>query len=165
VKVEFQTTGLRVIFGLVAGALAGAIVVVGGLLIGEYLSRGVAYVAQYGPQIGAIIFVVAFVVWLLGLVLLGSPCWWLLHRMKMRQWRSAVILGGSMTAVVFMALQIPHPLGSGSSYSASDGGGRTVIDNALTAHGWFLAIMASLAWGCVGALIGLVVWRVAYRRA
>jgi hypothetical protein len=50
------------------------------------------------------------------------------------------------------------------SFSASDNGGATWIDGKLTLHGWTQAIEAALVCGLAGALVGLTVWTISYRR-
>jgi hypothetical protein len=57
---------------------------------------------------------------------------------------------------------IPPP--SGSTFSAEDAGGPTVINNRLTPHGWRRAARSSLVLAAAGAFVALVVWRIAYRR-
>jgi len=57
---------------------------------------------------------------------------------------------------------IPPP--SGSTFSAGDAGGPTVINNRRTRHGWWVGARGSLMLGVAGALVAVVVWRLAYRR-
>src|SRR5215470_15786251 len=50
-------------------------------------------------------------------------------------------------------------------YSAGDGGGATIVNGHLTAHGFVMSIVGATVFGVMGALTGLVFWLVGiYRR-
>lgn len=56
-------------------------------------------------------------------------------------------------------------LGGGSSSSFASYGGRVLYDGReLTPYGWWSALIEALNVGWRGGLIGLAIWRVAYRR-
>ena len=127
---------------------------------------------------------IAFVVWFVGLSLFGLGPWFLLHRYGFRGWRTAVVLGFTMTFVVTLGLSshgfrigassaAPGSRAAtgrsyetiGSSYeSISDSVGPTEINYRLTAHGWHLALEGALEQGGDGVLVALAVWLTAYRR-
>jgi hypothetical protein len=112
--------------------------------------------------------VIALVVWGVGLIAVGAPLWWLLHKLGFRHWLVAAATGTLLTFLAGFAIltrgfeMIPPP--SGSALSAEDAGGPPVINNRLTPHGWRRAAQSSLMLAVAGALVALAVWRVAYRR-
>jgi hypothetical protein len=126
------------------------------------------HILDHGLQTILIVFTVALVVWGAGLVVFGLPLWWLLHKLALRHWLVAAVVGGAVTFLVSFgsatrAFQlIPPP--SNSTYSAGDAGGPTIIDNRLTPHGWWAAFRGSLMLGAGGILVALIIWRTAYRR-
>ena len=101
---------------------------------------GIQYVLDYGLQPSTIVFAVAFVVWGVGLIVFGLPLWWLFHKLRLRHWLVAAVVGAAMTFLVDFGIEtrlfefIPPP--ANSTYSASDSGGPTVVANRLTPHGW-----------------------------
>jgi hypothetical protein len=134
---------LAVTAGAVIGALGVAIVV---LLLA---TAGTEAVNLSDLIISILIFLVALVGWSLGLFLLGLPLWWLFHRNGWRGWRVAMLLGAFTTFVIVLLLEI-----SGGIFAVatgnSDGGD-------LISFVW-IAVMALL-----GAIVALVIWRIAYR--
>jgi hypothetical protein len=80
----------------------------------------------------------------------------------------AAVVGATTTFLVDFGLEtrffelIPPP--ANSTYSASDSGGPTVIDNRRTPHGWWVALRGALMLSVGGILVALVIWRIAYRR-
>ena len=130
--------------------------------------NGVEHVLKYGPRNGFVVFfATAFLPWFAGIVLLASPFWWLLHRYNKRGWMSAVGLGFVLAFLVTLALLTRGfdliPATEGSTFSASDNGGPTWINNELTTHGWVQAFWSSFWFGLAGICSALATWRVAYR--
>jgi len=167
---SYTTRPSRAALGLIAGAVTGAALVVLWHLWESALGFGLSYALTDGARQGTTIFAVALAVWAAGLVALGLPLWWLLHRRGWRHWAVAAAAGAALTFAAFLGMQtrafdlLPPP--ADSSFSASDAGGPTVIDNVRTAHGWRVAVEAALAFGAgAGIPVALAVWRVAYRRA
>jgi hypothetical protein len=157
-----------VTLSLVAGAITGAALIALWYLWGTARNLGVRYVLDYGLLPTTTVFTVALVVWAVGLTIFGIPLWWLLHRLRIRHWWAAGIVGAVLTFLVDFGIEtrlfelIWPP--SNSTYSATDSGGPTVIANHLTAHGWWVAVQAALMLSVGGVLVALLIWRIAYRR-
>lgn len=126
----------------------------------------VGYLLEYGPRHAAIYFVYAAVIWAVGLVLAASWPWAILHRLNIRGWQAAAALGTMLTFLVTLAV-LTNGFGAIGTFafSAADSQGPTWIDGRLTAHGWANAVDFAATCAAIGACVGLVVWRVAYRRA
>ena len=123
------------------------------------------WLRQYGLQNGLLIFAYAACVWAAGLILVASVPWAILHYNEKRSWRVAVALGALLTFVVTFGL-ITNGFGLivSGNFSAGDAGGPAWVDSRLTLHGWADAFQTALVCSAAGALVGLVVWRTAYRR-
>jgi len=161
---EQRLAPTRVGLAIVAGALTGAIIVMLNWLTGGVWALGPTFIASAGARGAPIVLMDAFIAWLAGVILIGGPAWWLLHRHQLRSWRSAILTGVATTFAAGLILAVPTPhLGGG--YSEADRGGVLVANGVLTAHGWLSAAQDALYLSVVGGAVGLVVWRVAYRRA
>jgi hypothetical protein len=165
----YSTNPSRVILSLTAGAATGAIFIALSYLWGTAQSLGIRYVLVYGLGWSIVVFMVAFVVWGIGLILFGLPLWLLFHKLRLRHWLVAAIVGAAMTFTVGFGIEtrlfelIPPP--TNSTYSESDSGGPTVVANRRTPHGWRVAARTALTLGAVGVVVALVIWRIAYRRS
>jgi hypothetical protein len=166
---SYDTTSPRVALSLIAGALAGASLIALWWVWGTAQNLGVQYLLNYGALPTVFVFIVALVIWAIGLATFGLPLWWLLHKLGLRHWLVAVVAGAALTFLVDFGIEtrlfelIP-PLIS-SNFSASDSGGPTIIANQLTSHGWRVTFLAALQLSLGGALVALVIWRIAYRSA
>src|SRR5262249_45232351 len=100
--------------------------------------------ATYGVKSIFFASLAPFMVWLFGLILFASVPWWLLHKLGQRDWLTAVLLGIVLTVAVWF-LVVP-----GISFQA--GTIRAVAESALR-------------FAAAGAIVGFIVWRVAYRRS
>jgi hypothetical protein len=166
---SYTTNVRRAIAALAAGAAVGALGTIAPTLLAGLLSIGEpgGFRSQH---VGLLMFmlVVAFIVWSIGLVLVGAPMWWLFHRKGRRSRREAVAVGAVTTFLVNLGLNagfsVLMQLDSGGSYSAGDSGGKTIINDQLTAHGWWNAIQESILLAIVGVIVALVIWQIAYRR-
>ena len=159
---EYETTLPRAALALATGTVAGALLVTLAMLP----LRDLAYFVTFGLPVAATMFIYAAFFWAAGLALVAPVPWALLHHCRWRSWPSAMTLGVVLTFIVtfgmfthWFGLDVPAGL-----VAASDSGGRTVIDGRLTAHGWFAGFQLALFCSAAGALVGLVVWRTAYRR-
>lgn len=165
---SYSTNPSRVILSLVAGSVTGALLIALWYLWGTAQNLGTQYILDYGLRPSSTVFTVALVVWAVGLTVFGLPLWWLLHKLRLRHWLVAAVVGATVTFLVGFGIEtralelIPPP--SNSTYSAGDAGGPTIIDNTLTPHGWWAAFRGSLMLSAGGILVALAIWRVAYRR-
>ena len=136
---------LAVIAGAIVGALGVAIVV---LLLA---TAGTGTLNLSDLIVSILIFIVALTGWALGLFLFGLPLWWLFHRNGWRGWRVAMLLGAFTTFVIVVMLEATGGIFAVATGN-SDGGD-------LTSFVW-AGVMALL-----GAVVALVIWRIAYRPA
>jgi hypothetical protein len=159
---KYETNLPRAALGLVVGTVAGA------SLIELWFLSEVRDLQELplALQAASAIFIYAAFFWAAGLFLVAPLPWALLHHCGMRSWLSALALGAALTFGVMLAggtywfgLRAPGDL------SAADLAGRTTwTDGRLTLHGWTNAVGHALLFSITGALVGLVVWRTAYRR-
>ena len=88
-------------------------------------------------------FFVACPIWLAGLVTIGGPCWWLLHRSGVRSLRTAALVGALLTLAVAGGYVV---LSSSPKDNSSDSIGVWALVAGLTAigglAGWVLAKVA-----------------------
>jgi hypothetical protein len=105
----------------------------------------------------------AFFIWSVGLAVVGVPIWWLLHKKGLRSWQAAVLCGAIAAFVGGFAMNLGLVLSIESS-SFSDSGGYSMIDGELTAYGWRSLVLGAVQIGFIGAIVGAVIWRIAYRR-
>jgi uncharacterized protein DUF3592 len=139
----YETSLPRVALGLAAGAIVGAALTMplGFDDIGDLQDLP-------GLKAALVIFAGLAALWAAGLVLFASLPWLILHRKGKRSWGNAVALGTVLTFMVTLGLLT-------QAFARSDGGPGT-IDGRLA---------FALFCGLVGAIVGAVVWRTAYRRA
>ena len=143
------TNPRRATLAATAGAVVGALGVTIIVLLLATMATGI--VSASDLIIAVLIFIVALVGWSLGLFLFGLPLWWLFHRNGWRGRRVAMLLGAATTYVIVFLLEI-----SGGIFAVATGdsdGGH------LTSLVW-AGLMALL-----GAIVALVIWRVAYRQS
>lgn len=108
----------------------------------------------------------AHLIWFFAIACLGGPVWIVMHRFGLRHWVHAGLAGGVVLGIACMALMTGFFTGhSNSLQSATRSAGQWIwIDYHLTAEGWFDAIKSSLWISPLGVILGLVIWRIAYRR-
>jgi|GEM_PF-2285257 len=159
----YQTSPTRAFIGLAFGALLGALIVTGSYLFGLWHVHGMDHFKQYWFSKGFGIFKIALMFWGSGLVLLAAFPWWLLHRWHYRGWRSAAALGFGLTFGLHAVLT-GYSSWSMDNYSFWDSGGATVLDGVRNPYGWKVLFLDTLRLSAVSALIGVVIWRIAYRR-
>ena len=157
------TTNLpRAALAILVGTTAGAILVA---LWSFWGSTDPQYLREHWRRDALIVFTYAAFVWAAGLVIVAPGPWVMLHRNGMRSWWVAVVLGITLTFVVTLGLLTDcfGLIQSSIISSAADGGGPTRIDGRLTRHGWAEASKFSVICSALGGLVGLAVWRTAYR--
>lgn len=156
----YATNSSRAALGLLTGVLTGACLVTLWDLVGT---------SEPTPDLvgRAMIFIGAAVVWAGGLAAFATLPWFFLDHYGLRGWPVAVVLGAVLSFLVvfiFMTNGLGAYVASGG-FSAADNAGPTWVDGRLTPHGWAVAFMISAICGGMGGVVGLAVWRVAYRRA
>jgi hypothetical protein len=149
VAVDTLTTNpRRATLAATAGAIVGALGVTIVVLLLATVATGI--VSASDLIVAILIFVVALTGWSLGLFLFGLPLWWLFHRNGWRGRRVAMLLGALTTFVIVLLLEMS---GGILAVATGDGGGGHLISFV------WIAVMAVL-----GALVALVIWRIAYRQ-
>jgi hypothetical protein len=145
---SLSTDPRRASLAAAAGAVIGALGVVAVVLVFAAMAGGVS---ASDLVVSILIFVVALIGWSLGLFLFGLPLWWLFHRSGWRGRRVAMLLGAITTFIIVVLLEM-----SGGVLAVTTG------DSEASHH-------MSLVWAGVmavlGAIVALVIWRVAYRQS
>lgn len=156
----YSTTLPQAMLGVVAGAVSGAVLVVLWSLV------GMTRFDEYWLRHALAIFTYAAVLWAGGLILVATIPWSVLHHFGLRGWPIAIALGAILTFLVVFGF-MTNGFGTyvaENGISAADSGGPTWVNGRLTPHGWVEAFQFAAICSAVGAAVGLVVWRVAYRR-
>jgi hypothetical protein len=100
------------------------------------------------------------------MLLLGVPFWAWLHWSGARGWSDAMLLGGTMAFAAAAAITghaRPYFERAGAFYL--DYWRVILLTQRMTTAEWTLWLMQVALAGLVGAIVGLVVWKVAYRYA
>jgi hypothetical protein len=134
-----------VILALAAGALTGGVSIGVAFAVSTILEshRDAATVLP----VALIVSFFAFVVYATGLAVLAAPIWAVLHAVGLRGWRAAVLLGGGLCFLVGFGMAAD---GAVSAYQAAE-----LLPAGAHSGGLFAAS---------GAIVGFVIWKVAYRR-
>jgi hypothetical protein len=158
---NYETTLLRAAVALLCGAVIGsALIVVGvlspGLFWSHEVAGGIVLAALYVPFVA----VVAFVFYAVGLLVLGAPGWFLLHRQRRRNWVHAIGWGFVASFLACSLLQLWPTCGS---YGWLSTGGPFLVNDLIRMNGWLITLW-NTAWVTVaGGVVGLAIWRIAYR--
>lgn len=161
---QYSTNLPRAAFALLVGALVAGpltILVIMAPAIGSNAYDLNTFMAQF-----VFASISAALVYAAGLFVLAVPLWALLHKQGHRSWRSAAALGGLLGFAVTLLLYVSptwpiRPEGSSSSFGGS--AGMLVENNVVTGSGWITFLGYSALYGLTCALIGLLIWRLAYR--
>lgn len=144
---SLSTNPRRATLAATAGAVVGALGVTIVVLLLATIATGVV---SAGDLIVAIlIFIVALVGWSLGLFLFGLPLWWLFHRNGWRGRRVAMLLGALTTFVIVLLLEMS--------------GGILAVTTGNSDAGHLISLVWIAVMALLGALVALVIWRIAYR--
>lgn len=159
---ETYTTSLpRAALGIAAGVITGA------ALITLWSFEGMTTYDEHWLRHGLAVFMYAAVVWAAGLIVVAAVPWAFLHHYELRGWPVAIGLGAILTFLVVFGF-LTNGFGAyaaSGNLSAADNGGPTWVNGRLTSHGWSEAFIFAAICSAAGAVVGLVVWRTAYRRA
>jgi len=154
----------RALESLLAGGTVGGALIAIPYLAGQLAMSGGDHLGAT-LAVTAYVFAVAVLLWVLGLIVLGGPLWWFLHRLGLRGWVTAAIAGFGLPVVVTMvvAAMASRPMEVGSSWSR-DSGGLTSRNGVLTAHGWANQARGSVLLGVAGAVVAITVRAYGYGR-
>jgi hypothetical protein len=143
----WETSWRRVVVALGLGALTGGLLAPPSVLAGDLLRGAISpadlsfsdLVEAWPVLLAITLFAIA--PYGIGLLAIGAPAWVIAHRIGLRHWSVAAALGAILNVSVL----------------------------ALLAHEgiWAFAMFrkgGALAFAPAGAIVGLVVWRVAYRK-
>jgi hypothetical protein len=169
---RYELTIKRAVLALAAGEIFGTIIL---SILGAFPFPSAALRSHGGVDLdwtnflSAVVSVIPFVaiVFGIGLLIVGVPGWVLLHRNGWRGWRAALAFGFVATAGLDLAAFAVFPvlISVEGTYSASDDGGPTIINGHVTLHGWTEFAEQAITLGAVSAIVGWVIWRIAYRKA
>jgi hypothetical protein len=95
---RYTTDPLRVALSLIAGSATYAI-----LMVFWFLSRLIGGWPPIFPG-DTIVFAISFIFWGVILIVFGLPLGLLLHKLRLRHWLVAVVVGGAMTFLVALAV-------------------------------------------------------------
>ena len=146
---SLTTNPRRATLAAAAGALIGALGVA--IVVLLLATAGAETVNLSDLIVSILIFVVALVGWSLGLFLVGLPLWWLFHRTGRRSWRVAMLLGAFTTFVIVLLLE--------------RSGGILAVATGASDSGDLISFVWIGAMAVLGAVVALVIWRIAYRPA
>ena len=149
---RYETSWSRALLGLTVGAAVGALLLTASQA--DTVAQGFALLPVLFAAVGATMLV------------LGVPFWVSLHANGARDWSDAALLGGVMAFAAMAALtgNARHYLGRAGEYYLDHGRVMLVMQRMSQAEWTLWGIQAAMA-GMVGALVGLVVWKIAYREA
>jgi len=141
-----ETNPRRASLAAAAGAAIGAAGVVAVVLLFAAMAGGVS---ASDLVVSLLIFVVALTGWSLGLFVIGLPLWWLFHRNGWRSRRVAMLLGAFTTFVVVLLLE--------------RSGGILAVATGVSDGGDLISFVWVVVMAVLGAIVALVIWRIAYR--
>jgi hypothetical protein len=164
-KQQHEATFSRAVAGLLAGTAFLAAIEPAGVIATQRFGD-VDLSGHFGALLyfGAIFFWVTFQCFLLAAVLVIVPIWAFFHSRSRRSWRDAAIVAAlagfswSFGRDVWVALY-------GAGPWETQGGDYTMARPLLTGGDWLRMAAGSAVFVAIGAIAGLIMWRVAYRRA
>jgi len=157
-----QTSFKKVLLAVVCGVGFGAAIIAGHYLFGTFNSFGGEYFAKYALRNGAGIFLIAFLIWGAGLLVIGGPAWLLLHFTGYRTWLVALLLGFCLPFTAVFLVNTEFLTGYNQGWSSYSQGGQQWLDGRLTGFGWWMAAFDSAIMGALGIPIALLVWYNSY---
>jgi len=171
-QADYVTTIPRALAAMLGGAVIGTLVFV--LEIAVLLALRPSKLVELTDYVGTtnldLILTLAlfgFIFFAGGLLIAGTPVWWFLHVNGRRNWFDAVGLGAVLGSAgfVFMAMWNPEWTAlSLISFLTEEFGGITAGNDGLTSEGWAALIRGTIGIAIAGALAGLAIWKIAYKR-
>jgi hypothetical protein len=171
-RADYVTTFPRALLALLVGALVGALAFLLelGVLLAlrpSKLSEMTEYVGTTNSDLIMLIALAALVFFAGGLLLIGAPVWWILHRLGHRQWFYAAGLGAVLGSAGFILMSLWNPEWpalSLVSFMTEEFGGLTARNGQLSGEGWSALFRGAIGIAVAGAAAGLGLWKIAYRR-
>ncbi len=158
-----RTSSVRAALALLVGATLGASWTTFGYLDGMIKVNGFSYFQQWGFKNGTVVFVMSFLCWLAGLVVIAGPSWALARWRGWLNWHHALIAGFALPSVASLVLTTRFFTGrSSDQFTFGVSEGRIWDNGVLTAIGWEEAWRGSFEFGVLGALITIACWFVVY---
>jgi hypothetical protein len=175
---QFETTLGRAVLALVVGAFLGSVLTLVGTMGPMAVERPEFFgldAARWEWIVSTIIIVSvgSFFLFSTGLLVVGAPAWWLIHRAGYRNWPHLLMLGVALSIAFSFALEalsssLPTPDESyrlaQSEYLLTHGRASAVVKLQPEARVWSEMIVEAALTAIAGGLVALVVWRMAYRR-
>lgn len=157
----YIVTERRVFIALNVAACIGAV-----LVLWPFASRSLTNIRFFNLAEQMFFYVIAHFIWFFGIAVLGGPVWMVMHQQGLRHWIHAGLTGGVLLGIACMAVMTGFFTGySNFHQSETRAAGQWIwVDGKLTAEGWSDALKSSLWISLLGVILGLVIWRIAYRR-
>jgi hypothetical protein len=153
----------KALLAFIIGGVLGALIISSQYAWSVYETNGYHYLIEYGLRNTLGVLLISFIVWLIGIVICGSPILFMLHMGNWTTWMHAVVSGFLIPFFMIFAFNTKGFSGvrdGNSTYYAS--GGYIWLDGRLTEFGWKIELWNALSYGLYGAIIGLIIWFVVY---
>jgi hypothetical protein len=160
-----RTRASRVIIAVLVGTAFAAVLEAVWVAIELRRAVGVLHTNQYVAGKAREVFSYACIIYFVGIVFFGLPVWRVLHTTGRRTWQYAFLAGAFVPFIVYLAFATGFFTGrADGNWSYYGDGGKHWVDGAITMFGVRMALINAAQLAGIGALIGLVIWRAAYRR-
>jgi len=161
---RYETNKIRIILAFAVGSFIGAIIESFSYLTTLINVNGMDhfYIFWYDKSLS--VFTISYIIWLGSLITFGAPVWYFLHRKNWRKFHFSIIAGAIVPFIVVFVFQTGFLSGKSSrNFSYYGEGGKQWDAGSLTPYGWEIAFQTSLGYALVGSVIGLIIWKIAYR--
>jgi hypothetical protein len=155
--VEVPRAALALTAGAIVGGLLTALLLLAPGLITDF--QAYRMMGPWGPYIGVVVAIASFWYFLVGLFVVGAPAWYLAHRLGRTRWFDAMAVG---TALMFLVTMFVTT-GPSDGGSLRARGVDLMVDGHLTEQGRIDALETSICMAAIGAIVGFVIWWIAYR--
>lgn len=163
-KSQYEVTKIRIFIAILLGAAIGAAFQVTDYAMQVYRTLGEEHFETYGMQKIQGMFILTSFLWLLGLLIIASPIWYMLHTRNKRSIIYALMLGFLCPFLFWLFMTTGFFTGMKSGgFSAGDNIGKTWENGRITLHGLTSALRSALWFGVQGLVVASVIWHVAYR--
>jgi hypothetical protein len=171
-RADYVTSFWRVVLAYLGGALTGGVVFFLEVVAMLALRPGkLDQISEFAETDSTALIVSVALAGLLffagGLLVVGGPSWFILHRLGRRDWYYATVLGAVLGAAGFVAFALTSPEWDGLrliSALTEEYGGLTASNGKFTAEGWAALERGAAGIALAGGLAGLALWRIAYRK-